>query len=1624
MNSKNIIALLIASLSSIYIYGQNYGNEWIQLNQTYYRLSIPKTGIYRVSGQQLQAFGIPLSSFNPQNIQLFFKGQEIPCYIEGENNGNVTYIEFYAEKNDGWFDTDMWDSPDSQNNPNISLINDTASVFLTWNNSFNNLRYQQETDVNFTGYARAPYCIATARQEYISVYVAGENHDSEFAKGEGYADNTLLTLSGSISKKISTPGFINNNIKTLYDICYLTESSGPHNIEISAPGLNLDSTFSGFTTIRQQQQVNVTSLDDETTVTFNSIADDNSGLTSRTRVSYISITYPRDFAINKSQYFNFTLPASPTQKTYVELTDFVYDGEPLLYDLTRGYKISMVADDNVLKALIPASDQTIDLLLVDENYIFTAPDIYNVNFSDYSAINKNYIILSHPKLWQEAQTYASYRNAALINVNNLYNQFGYGIQKHPMAIRNFLAYVYNTWSIKPEYLFIIGKGIVASSTRFNSSNYANCLVPPMGNPGSDVLLGNKIGNTRYESIIPIGRLAANTPDDVSNYLNKVIEFEENEPAEWMKHAIHFGGGVSEYEQNTFAGYLSGFENYFEDSLFGGYVSTFLKTSSDPIETSRIDSVTDLINNGVSIMTFFGHGHIAGFDQNIDEPAAYNNQGKYPLMIANSCYAGDMFTATNSSTSETWTLIPNKGTIAYWAMVYQGLASYLNIISGHFYKNLSRNMYGQPLGKIIKQSRCDAQNSLSATLNTKNTVQQFALHGDPAIVLNSFELPDLTIDNSGIYFSPPTITNTIDSFEVHVVLTNVSRTIPDTFSVALTRTFQDGTETEYFRNIYGLKYKDTVTFKLPVNQKLGQGLNQFTAQLDYFAKIEELNKANNSTTVGTYISSSDVFPIIPYNYGIHPSDTSVLKAATGDPFVKNQTSIFQLDTSYQFNSPYFFEEQLTHDGGVITWNTHKAFQANKTYFWRTAKVPENGEDISWNSSSFTYQQGINGWQQKSFGQFLNNSYKFIEPDENNQEFVFSNAPKILRFTILGINVSNYDGANIGYTVDGIGDYAYCQERPALHVVVIDSSSLVPWRSNIADYGQSNYPNCLGREANYFIFHLDVDLEGALDRMIAFINGLDNGYYVLIYTIRNGRFSDWKERHKETFDNWNANTARYLNDYQPYVVFMQTGKPEETQEWWGESDETLTDMLELKSNFTYGYIESPPIGPSLGWKSFAWEKAKIEDNPEETAFATIMGIKSNGDNEILIDSITDASLSLNDIDFNMYPYLKLRFFTRDDAFKTPTQLNAWQIIYTPVSDAALNPQNGWNFYSDSIQEGDTARLSIAIDNIGTTALDSLPIKYWLQNTQNKEINLAYKKIKPLAANQTVIDSLLIATRGLAGNNSIWIELNPETENGDFEQPEQNHFNNLLQKSFFVQEDESNPILDVTFDGVHIMNNDLVSAKPEIAIQLSDENSYIALNDTSVISLYLKDASGIEQKITISNNPEITFIEAQLPDNKAKLIYNHAFTEDGTYELRVRGKDEAGNQSGAFDYTISFRVINESTITNVFNYPNPFSTSTRFVFELTGSEIPDEMRIDILTITGKLVKVIYLSDLGNISIGKNISNYAWDGTDMYGDALANGVYFYRVYSKINGQDIKHRDTGTNQFFKNGFGKMYLIR
>jgi flagellar hook assembly protein FlgD len=141
-------------------------------------------------------------------------------------------------------------------------------------------------------------------------------------------------------------------------------------------------------------------------------------------------------------------------------------------------------------------------------------------------------------------------------------------------------------------------------------------------------------------------------------------------------------------------------------------------------------------------------------------------------------------------------------------------------------------------------------------------------------------------------------------------------------------------------------------------------------------------------------------------------------------------------------------------------------------------------------------------------------------------------------------------------------------------------------------------------------------------------------------------------------------------------------------------------------------------------------------------------------------------------------------------------------------------------------------------------------------------------------------------------------------------------------------------------------------------------------------------------------------------------------------VLSKDASGNIAGSDFYEVDFNMQRKSSITNFFPYPNPATTNVKFVFTLTGASVPDQLLIRIMTISGKIVKEITKDEFGPIKIGQNISDYSWDGTDNFGDRLANGVYLYQVITRINGSSIEQRQTLADNFFVESVGKIYLMK
>ncbi len=128
--------------------------------------------------------------------------------------------------------------------------------------------------------------------------------------------------------------------------------------------------------------------------------------------------------------------------------------------------------------------------------------------------------------------------------------------------------------------------------------------------------------------------------------------------------------------------------------------------------------------------------------------------------------------------------------------------------------------------------------------------------------------------------------------------------------------------------------------------------------------------------------------------------------------------------------------------------------------------------------------------------------------------------------------------------------------------------------------------------------------------------------------------------------------------------------------------------------------------------------------------------------------------------------------------------------------------------------------------------------------------------------------------------------------------------------------------------------------------------------------------------------------------EIRYQFTNLEQGKHTLEVKVWDVNNNSSVV---KTEFIVQNKANtmLEHVYNYPNPFTTRTSFQFEHNQSCSNLDVQIQIFTISGKLVKSI--NQTVN-TVGFRTEGIEWDGKDDFGDALAKGVYVYRLSVKNN--------------------------
>jgi hypothetical protein len=1700
---KNVFVFIVLLLVTGVAIGQSYYNEWIDYNKTYYKFKVGSTDLYRISVNDLA--GIGLANEAAQNFQLWRNGRQVPLFTSTATGalGSGGYIEFWGERNDGVSDRDLYRNPGNQLSNRESLLTDTAAFFLTVNATGNNLRFLP-ADNNLAGNTRPaePYFLYSIRQSFKNrihrgqALVAGSEYvySSTYDVGEMWASLDIYPAS-PVTVNFTDLQVASAGPAAAFSVAIAGSAPNNRNFKVDLNNTSIvDTTISVFASRIISNPAVPVSLIASNSAAFK-ITNKSSNVNDRIVSSFFELTYPRLFNFSNQSTFAFSMPASAGSK-YLEITNFNAGGSvPVLYDLTnlRRY-VADASSTGMLKFLLLPSAATANLVLVAQNVgnAKTVGLLQQRIFINYlaPANQGDFLIITHPSLQvpysgaNQVEQYRAYRSSAvgggfngkIYDIEQLTDQFGYGIKKNPLGIKNFLRYARNTFSVAPKYAFLIGKGLTYADYRENESN-KNAdrlnLIPTFGYPASDILLASNNLDPVMSTLI--SRLSVLFPKELAEYLDKVKQYEQAQQnatqtfdnKAWMKNIVHVVGANDASLDQSLSSYMRNYQTVIEDTLFGGKVTNFNKASTGPVTPIVNNLMSSLFQQGISILSYFGHSSASSLDYNLDDPAAYSNTGKYPMFLVSGCNAGDLFSFDTSrfsflgTLSEKFVLAPNKGAIGFIASTHFGIDTYLDYYNKYLYRSIATTGYG----KSITYNISEATNAVNSYFGTESLggrlhSEENTLHGDPAIKINSFPKPDFDVEDPMVQTVPNIVSVADTKFTVKVQLYNIGKATGDSVTVQIKHRYPNGSDTLiYNRRIKSVRYNDSISIEVPIVATRDKGENKIIVTIDPENVYSELSETNNTATNTFTIFEDELTPVYPYNFSIVNKNNIKLSASTANPLVESRQYLMEMDTTENFNSSFKVSRNVISRGGLIEFDPAFSFTDSTTYYWRVA--PASSTAIRWNTASFTYINGSSvGFNQSHFFQHKKSTTTDIVIDSASRKWQFTSKPNTLTVVNSVYPVSGDEDNHFSFAINGIISAQSACLGHSVVFFVIDPITLKPLYNQaipsttptvLSGGFMGSATNC-GRALREFNFEFSYMDTAGRRKMRDFIDWIPSGYYVAMRLNLDG-----PNDQNPYVDVWKNDAAVYGEGNTLYSRLKAAGFSDidaytYARTWvfaYRKNNTSFTPVSKMSSALeritlnttinipsTAGYISSPAFGPAKTWKQVKWRGSSVEASPRDVYSVKVIGITSTGREDTLYTlQPNQQDFALSNVSAVQYPYIRLGMPSSDldTAAITPYQLRYWRLYYDPVPEGALAPNIVYTG-KDTLEVGEKLNFSVAFKNVSDGVFDdSLNVNMIVYDKNNVANIVPVPKRKSLQPGDTTSLSYSIDTKSLLGNNTLFVDVNPTPG-----QPEQYHFNNVLYKNFFVQADTYHPVMDVTFDGVHILNGDIVSAKPKIVIKLKDESKFLALDDTSLTTVFVRypGSNGKLQRFAFGTDT-LRFVPADLSSgkNEATIEFSPAFLQDSEgdfYELHVKAKDKSGNATGTIEYSVRFQVYTKPMISNMFNYPNPFTTSTAFVFTVTGSDIPQNIRIQIMTITGKIVKEITRQELGNIHIGRNITDYKWDGTDQYGQKLANGIYLYRVITNLNGASLDKFNTtdasgdriDTDKYFNKGYGKMYLMR
>ena len=658
-------------------------------DSTAVKFEVKKDGLYRIEAAELEQLGI----FNSGEWKLFTGGIEQSVKINQDGS-----VEFYGRGID-------------------TIYSDARIYWLTRNFGIGkriNAVPQNFDETAQTGWSRI---VAGKKDRLIraSGILNGERENWYAGYVYSVALNQTLTLN-----EIATESGVN----AVLSVDLQGAGSAQHQVAVVLNGIQVGQIDFNYTE-RKEWSVNLPLshlVEGENSISLRSLAASDVSFLESVRISYPR----RHKAVNNRIDFQ----TAPGQKT--KLTGFT-DPNVRIFDVTNNDTIiefapeSRQETDGTYTVTFDSSSDARKLFAQAENFQINRAENLSLNeASDLrnTANRAKFIIIAHSAinkyLWEiKARRDREGLPTEFVNVSDIYDEFNHGI-KSAAAIKDFLRYAKQNWTVKPEYVMLAGDASVDPRNYSGLGGNAKDIIPTMFvdtwniEAVTDEMLVDFDGDNIGE--MAIGRLPYRTREDLEAMTNKIYSIEPMSLPQINQRGVVF---VSDSLQ----GYdFAAASRNIAAPIPGAIAPIYIDRGAQDSTVVKND-ILARINGGAIVVNYFGHGQIHNWTsgnilRNTDAPSMLNI--KRPSLMAMIACLNGAFAETNiESLAEAVMKTPSGGAFAVWSASASNTAVEQELLAKEYHQRI---FSGMRLG--------DAARETKMTTNVPDIRLTYVFFGDP------------------------------------------------------------------------------------------------------------------------------------------------------------------------------------------------------------------------------------------------------------------------------------------------------------------------------------------------------------------------------------------------------------------------------------------------------------------------------------------------------------------------------------------------------------------------------------------------------------------------------------------------------------------------------------------------------------------------------------------------------------------------------------------------------------------------------------------------------------------------------------------------------------------------------